>query len=293
MAATADHQDDLSTVPESGSDAEELPARAAPRQLYSAAEDAALAAAVHAWHADGEAVRRYRSSWRGGAARLTCWDSVAALASARTRLQRSGNSASCRFSWLLARGLATLPPGHVSSAQAWALRDNPAAAAALHLPFASAAAAAAPAAPASSSRKRPRVQKGAAAAAAAAAREEEHEEEEEEKAEEEPRGKSGPKPKPAAPEEEEEEEEEDEEGLEEGAAAQGSLAWSGAEEAHLSALLARFPRHGDPKGGSADRGSAVWRNQAFWERMAAVLGSEGSSGRTAVAVYRKALLLRR
>jgi hypothetical protein len=89
----------------------------------------------------------------------------------------------------------------------------------------------------------------------------------------------------------EEEVEEEEEKEEEAASQVASRAWTAAEEAHLSSLLARFPKHGDPKKGSTDRGSATWRNNAFWERMSAVLGGEGGA-RTAMAVYRKSLEMR-
>ena len=131
-SATAAADDDRSTVPEALEDAAPpaAPQRTSSRQQWSAAEDAALAAAVREWHADGEAVQRYRASWRRGAARLCCWESVAALAAQRCGLLRSASSASSRFNSLLAQGLATQQPGQVTPAQAWAMRGDPAAAAA-------------------------------------------------------------------------------------------------------------------------------------------------------------------
>ncbi len=73
-------------------------------------------------------------------------------------------------------------------------------------------------------------------------------------------------------------------------AAQG--AWSQAEEAHLLALLARFPMHGEPSTTRAGPGTDA--NTAFWTRIAACLQSSADgSGRSAYAVYKRSTMLRR
>ena len=70
-------------------------------------------------------------------------------------------------------------------------------------------------------------------------------------------------------------------------------AWSAAEEAHLLALLARFPAHGEPSTARGGRGTDA--DTAFWTRIAACLqaASAEGSGRTAYAAYKRATLLLR
>ena len=234
------------------------------------AEDRALAAAVLAHHADADALARLRAATlhSSGHARTCCWDAIAALFRQRTgsaaHLKRCATSLASRYRSLVASGHAQLPEAWLTQAAANTARRAAQAAIAagrppLQQPVPAAGAAAAPAAAAPSAR----VEEPAVAAGRKRARE---------------GGAAGA------------------EGAGAGAApAPGAAfcAWSAAEEAHLLALLARFPAHGEPSTARGGRGTDA--DTAFWTRIAACLqaASAEGSGRTAYAAYMRATMLLR